>query len=76
MTTRIATLPITAALTALLEELSAEIPDVLHETFTFACLWSDLARIAGDNPRPARCRLTLRDRPVPQSGTGFKRSFA
>jgi len=40
--------PVTAALTALLEELAAEIPDVLTETFTFAGLWADLARIAGE----------------------------
>ena len=41
---------INAAFTALLEELAAEIPDVLRESFTFAGLWSDLARVAGETP--------------------------
>ncbi len=42
------TMPITAALTALYAELAEEIPDVLTETFTFAGLWADLARVAGE----------------------------
>ncbi len=37
---------VTAALTALYAELAEEIPDVLTETFTFAAIWNDLARIA------------------------------
>ncbi len=47
MTTAIAA-PVTAALTALYAELAEEIPAVLTETFTFAGLWADLARIAGE----------------------------
>jgi len=50
--------PVTAALTALLEELAAEIPDVLTETFTFAGLWADLARLAGE-PLPADVAAVL-----------------
>ncbi len=42
------TMPITAALTALYAELAEEIPDVLTESFTFAGLWADLCRIAGE----------------------------
>ncbi len=42
------TMPITAALTALLHELAEEIPDALTETFTLAALWADLAQIAGE----------------------------
>jgi len=45
--------PVTAALTLLYEELAAEIPDVLTESFTFAALWADLARIAGETVPPA-----------------------
>ncbi len=33
---------------ALYAELAEEIPDVLTETFTFAGLWADLCRIAGE----------------------------
>ncbi len=40
--------PVTAALTALYAELAEEIPDVLTESFTFAGLWADLCRIAGE----------------------------
>ncbi len=47
MTTTITT-PINVAMTQLLHELAEEIPDVLTETFTFAGLWADLARIAGE----------------------------
>ncbi len=39
---------ITAALTALYAELAEEIPDVLTASFTFAGLWADLCRIAGE----------------------------
>jgi hypothetical protein len=42
------TTPITAALTALLHELAEEIPDVLTQEFSFAALWADLARVAGE----------------------------
>jgi len=35
-------------LTMPLHELAEEIPDVLTETFTFAGLWADLCRIAGE----------------------------
>lgn len=47
MTTALAA-PVTAALTALYAELAEEIPDVLSTRFTFATLWADLARIAGE----------------------------
>ncbi len=57
MTTAI-TMPITAALTALYAELAEEIPDVLTETFTFAGLWADLARLAGE-PLPADVAAVL-----------------
>ncbi len=57
MTTAI-TMPITAALTALYAELAEEIPDVLTETFTFAGLWADLARLA-DEPLPADVAAVL-----------------
>jgi len=39
---------INAAFAALLEELAEEIPDVLSTRFTFAGLWADLARVAGE----------------------------
>lgn len=39
---------INAAMTALLHELADEIPDVLTQEFSFAALWADLARIAGE----------------------------
>jgi len=39
---------INAALTALYAELAEEIPDVLTETFTFATLGADLARLPGE----------------------------
>lgn len=39
---------INTAFAALLHELAAEIPDVLRESFTFAVLWADLCRIAGE----------------------------
>jgi len=42
------TMPITAALTALYAELAEEVPDVLITPFTFATIWADLARIAGE----------------------------
>jgi len=42
------TTPINVAMTQLLHELADEIPDALTESFTFAGLWSDLARIAGE----------------------------
>ncbi len=50
--------PVTAALTTLLHELAEEIPNVLTETFTFAGLWADLARIAGE-PLPADVAAVL-----------------
>jgi len=48
MTTAL-TAPVTAALTALYAELAEEIPDVLSTPFTFATLWADLARLAGES---------------------------
>lgn len=54
---------INAAMTLLLAELAAdEIPDVLTERFTFACLWGDLARLAGE-PVPRDVAAVL-DRPL------------
>ncbi len=50
---------ITSALTMLIEELAADgVPNVLHESFTFAALWADLARIAGE-PLPADVAAVL-----------------
>ena len=45
-------------LTLLLEELRADgIPDPLGEEFTFAAVWDDLCRLAGEMPPAAvRCR--------------------
>ena len=40
--------PVTAALTALYEELAEELPDALSTRFTFATLWADLCRVAGE----------------------------
>jgi len=57
ITTAIAA-PVTAALTALYAELAEEIPDVLTESFTFAALWADLARIAGE-PLPGDVAAVL-----------------
>jgi hypothetical protein len=37
-----------AVMSALYEELAAEIPDVLTQEFSFAALWADLARVAGE----------------------------
>ncbi len=62
MTAAIA-LPVTAALTALLHELAEELPDVLSTPFTFAALWADLARVAGE-PVPRDVAAVL-DAPVP-----------
>ncbi len=50
--------PVTAALSLLYEELAEEIPNVLTETFTFAGLWADLCRIAGE-PLPADVAAVL-----------------
>jgi len=57
MTTAIA-VPVTAVLTALYAELAEEIPDVLSTPFTFATLWADLARLAGE-PLPADVAAVL-----------------
>ncbi len=62
MTTALAA-PVTAALTALYAELAEEIPDVLTESFTFAGLWADLCRIAGE-PVPRDVAAVL-DAPMP-----------
>ncbi len=59
--------PVTAALTALYAELAEELPDVLSTPFTFATLWADLARIAGE-PLPADVAAAL-DAPVPTEPT-------
>lgn len=57
MTTALAA-PVTAALTALYAELAAEIPDALNAEFSFATIWCDLARIAGE-PLPADVSAVL-----------------
>lgn len=57
------TTPINAALTALYAELADEIPDALTESFTFAGLWADLCRLAGE-PLPADVAAVL-DAPMP-----------
>ena len=46
-------MPIAEALAALVAELADEIPDPLAQPFTLAALWSDLARLAGEEPPPA-----------------------
>ena len=43
-------MPIAEALAALVAELADEIPDPLAQPFTLAALWSDLARLAGEEP--------------------------
>jgi hypothetical protein len=49
----IPTMTIADALAALVAELEAgDVPDPLRQDFSLACLWADLARIAGD-PVPA-----------------------
>lgn len=71
------TMPITAALTALYAELAEEIPNVLTETFTFAGLWADLARLAGE-PLPADVAAVL-DAPLdlaPVTVPVYRASFA
>lgn len=50
---------INTAFAALLHELAAEIPDVLRESFTFAGLWADLCRIAGEPRANASYSLAL-----------------
>jgi len=51
------------AMTLLLAELAADgIPDVLTETFTFAAMWNDLCRIAGE-PVPRDVAIVL-DQPL------------
>jgi len=50
---------VNALMTALYAELAAEeIPDVLSTPFTFACLWADLCRIAGE-PLPGDVAAVL-----------------
>jgi hypothetical protein len=49
---------INAVMTALLEELGDEIPDILNAEFSLACLWADLCRIAGE-PVPADVAAVL-----------------
>ncbi len=41
---------VAVALAVLVAELADEIPDPLAQPFTLAALWSDLARIAGEEP--------------------------
>ena len=41
---------INTAMTMLIEELAAEIPDVLTESFSLAAMWNDLCRLAGEIP--------------------------
>ena len=50
--------PVTAALAALYAELAAEIPDALNARFSFATMWCDLARLAGE-PLPADVAAVL-----------------
>ncbi len=64
--------PVTAALTALYAELAEEIPDVLNAEFSFATIWADLARVAGELvPRDVAAvldtPLDLAPMPVPLS---------
>ena len=48
----------------LLDELRAgEVPDPLTASFTFAALWDDLARLAGETPPAAVRQLYEADRP-------------
>ncbi len=54
---------INEALRRLADELSVEIPDLLHQPLTFGLLWLDLARVAGEEP-PADV-LALVEVPVP-----------
>ena len=56
----------------LLEELrDGGIPDPLTESFTFAALWDDLARLAGETPPTAVRQLYEADSPLTdQSGWG------
>ena len=50
-------------MTLLLDELRAEgIPSPLTEQFTFAAMWDDLARLAGETPPIAVHRLYEDDR--------------
>ncbi len=66
---------INSAMTALYTELAAEIPDVLHESFTFAALWADLARIAGEPlPRDVAAVLDVPIGFVPVAGPSFGQS--
>ncbi len=55
--------PVTRALTALLHELAEEIPDVLNQEFSFATIFADLCRMAGE-PVPRDVAAVL-DAPVP-----------
>jgi len=50
--------PVTRALTALYAELAEEIPDALNAEFSFATIWCDLCRIAGE-PLPADVAAVL-----------------
>ena len=43
---------INEALRRLADEVSVEIPDVLTQPLTFAYVWYDLARLAGEEPPP------------------------
>ncbi len=68
--------PVTAALTALYAELAEEIPDALIESFTFAGLWADLCRIAGE-PLPADVAAVLdASMPLPPPALVHRGSYA
>ena len=61
------------ALTLLLAELAADdIPDVLTTEFTFATIWGDLARLAGEAlPRDVAAVLDAPIGFVPVAGPSF-----
>ncbi len=42
-------MPVNTLMLALYAELAEEIPDVLSTPFTFATLWADFARLAGES---------------------------
>ncbi len=67
--------PVTAALTALYAELAEEIPDVLNAEFSFATIWADLARVAGE-PVPRDVAAVL-DTPLDLAPTpAYRGSYA
>lgn len=56
---------INALMARLLDELQdGGVPDPLTESFTFAALWDDLARLAGETPPTIVRQLYEADRPL------------